>query len=252
MARKTTVRSNRTNGVSGSGKGDGLTHAYRRLRELIVTGRLVPGTRVVEADLADRLDLSRTPVRGALHRLQQEGYLVVGSGGPRQSRLAVAPLTKEDASELYWLIAHVEGLAAQLAAGLEAKVRSKLVSELERLNNALATRTKETQGNPRRIFDSEIIDLDIKFHGRIVEASAGPRLWALHNAIRPQTERYWRCYASEILGELGLSVAEHERVIRGISRGDRHAAEEAMRTNWVNAGARLCRVIDAHGERGSW
>ena len=62
--------------------------AYRKLRELIVHGRLGPGTRVVEADIARRLEISRTPVRSALHRLQQEGY-VVAYRSSRQARMGL-------------------------------------------------------------------------------------------------------------------------------------------------------------------
>ncbi len=49
---------------------------YEQLRHLIVHGHLAPGSRIVESDVAGRLGVSRTPVRGALQRLQQEGYIV--------------------------------------------------------------------------------------------------------------------------------------------------------------------------------
>ena len=72
---------------------------YERLRELIIDGRLAPGARIVETDVAARLGVSRTPVRGALQRLQQEGF-VVDSPTLQQTRPTVAPLTSEDAREL--------------------------------------------------------------------------------------------------------------------------------------------------------
>src|SRR6478672_9936126 len=88
---------------------------YERLRELIVDGRLAPGTRIVETEVAERLGVSRTPVRGALQRLQQEGY-VVDSPTLQQTRPTVAPLTSEDAHELFLLVGALEGLAASRAA----------------------------------------------------------------------------------------------------------------------------------------
>ena len=51
------------------------TQAYEHLRELIVLGRLAPGSRLIETEIADRLGLSRTPIRSALQRLMQEGYI---------------------------------------------------------------------------------------------------------------------------------------------------------------------------------
>ena len=65
---------------------------YEQLRDLIVHGHLAPGSRIVESDVAGRLGVSRTPVRGALQRLQQEGYIVDPSGG-RLARPTVSPLT---------------------------------------------------------------------------------------------------------------------------------------------------------------
>jgi DNA-binding GntR family transcriptional regulator len=220
--------------------------AYRHLRELIVHGRLAPGTRLVEADLARRLGVSRTPVRSALHRLQQEGY-VLASNHLRQSRLTVAPLTKEDARELYWIVGHIEGLAARLAATQPPAVRARLIASLRGLNNQLARLAQAGRNQPATIFE-----VDMNFHRRLVEASAGPRLLALHDAIKPQTERYWRLYASAIIEELGQSVGEHERILEALERGDADAAELAVRTNWSNGAERLCHVIDGLGERGSW
>ena len=96
-------------------RGDRVTLAYQKLRELIVLGRLAPGTRIIETTVAARLGVSRTPVRAALQRLQQEGYVVVTSPG-QQSRMSVAPLTQEDAIELFGMVSAVEGLAANGAA----------------------------------------------------------------------------------------------------------------------------------------
>lgn len=220
--------------------------AYRKLRELIVHGRLAPGTRVVEAEVARRLAISRTPVRSALHRLEQEGY-VAAYRRSRQARLAVTPLTKEDAAELYWIIGHLEGLAGRLLAQLDEKSRARVAERLGAINAELAELAGMTRANPSRIFE-----LDMGFHRTLVESAAGPRLVAIHEAIRPQTERYWRLYASAILDQLGESVQEHTRIIAGIERGDAEAVEQAVRNNWRQGAERLGRVIESLGERGSW
>src|SRR5678809_266639 len=90
---------------------------YERLRALIIDGRLAPGTRIVETEVAARLGVSRTPVRGALQRLQQEGF-IVDSPTLQQTRPTVAPLTSEDARELFLLVGALEGLAAHRAASV--------------------------------------------------------------------------------------------------------------------------------------
>ncbi|MGH9453215.1 MAG: GntR family transcriptional regulator [Terriglobia bacterium] len=220
---------------------------FHQIRELIVHGKLAPGGRIVEADLADRLGVSRTPIRSALHRLQQEGYILVGPGSESKAKLSVAPLTREDSQELYSIVGRLEGLAALATASLEAQTRAVVVQKLVDLNEQLRELAMAGHGDPNTIFD-----LDMGFHQAIIEAGAGARLRSLHAAIKPQTERYWRLYASSILDQLGLSVGEHVLIIENLSNGSAEAAERAVQMNWQNGAERLSRVIATMGERGSW
>lgn len=227
-------------------RGDRVTLAYRRLRELIVTGKLAPGSRIIETSIAGRLGVSRTPVRAALQRLQQEGYVVVASPG-QQSRMAVAPLTQEDAMELFGMVSAVEGLAAHGAALRPASERQSVVPELRQLNSDLL---QESHANGRDV--NRVFTLDEGLHRRVVELGAGPRLLALHDSFKPQSERYGRIYSSALIDEMPTSVQEHEDIIRAIEEGDSAAAEAAMRRNWTNASQRLASVITELGERGTW
>src|ERR1700691_218351 len=116
--------------------GNSLRKAFHEIRELIVHGRLSPGSWIVEGDLARHLAMSRTPVRGALAWLQREGY-VIEHKNTRKSRLVVAPLTKEDAGELYSIIGHVEGLAGRQTAALPKVRRMEIAGRLKGFNNQL-------------------------------------------------------------------------------------------------------------------
>ena len=231
---------------------DGNRHAtrptmvYRKLRDLIVKGQLAPGTRLVETDVATRLSVSRTPVRGALQRLQQEGY-ILDSPALQQSRPVVAPLTREDARELFGIVAEVEGLAARHAAELPNGKRATLAARLQRINDDFKKAATAKQPSHNRLWE-----LDERFHRAYVEAGAGPRLLALHDAIKPQAERYERIYVSLLVSEIVVSVTEHNIIIRAIKNGDKEAAQSAVQTNWRNAAERLGRVIDTLGERGRW
>lgn len=238
--------SGKTTGRAKAVHGNSLRKAFHEIRELIVHGRLSPGSWIVEADLARHLSMSRTPVRSALHLLQREGYVIEHTNA-RKSRMVVAPLTKEDAGELYPIIGHVEGLAGRRTASLAKSRRSEIAAQLrgfnEQLRDILAGKTSRTAG---------IFDIDHSFHRTIIETGAGPRLTTLHKSIEPQAERYWRLYASSILHDLHLSVAEHEEIIAAIAAGDPDRTERALQVNWENGCARLARVIDIFGERGSW
>jgi DNA-binding GntR family transcriptional regulator len=241
------VRSRAAGPEEGPVREDRITQAYEKLRELIVWGRLAPGTRIVESDIAGRLEISRTPVRSALQRLQQEGYIVAAADGGKHTRLAVAPLTIQDARELFSIVAEVEGLAARRAAELDERARTMLARTLRRLNGELLSAAGAARPDTNRIFD-----LDVAFHRSYAEAAAGPRLQALYNAVKPQVERYNRLYTTALVGEIQTSVAEHEEIVRCIAGGDPDGAAAAAGTNFRNAAERLREVIISLGERGSW
>ncbi len=238
-------RSN-VNETFSSARGDRVNRAYEKLRELIVWGKLAPGTRIVEIEIADRLRISRTPVRSALHRLQQEGYILASDGG-KQSRLSVAPLTREDARELFGIVGLVEGLAARWAAEWEPALRERLAGELRQLNADLLRAARDARPDHQLIFD-----LDTTFHRRYVEAGAGPRLLSLHDAVKPQAERYVRLYVSALVDEIGTSVEEHAEIIGAIAAGEPELSQRMVEKNWRNAAERFAQVIDSLGERGSW
>ena len=233
-------------GNGAGGRGESVNRAYDQLRELIVHGRLAPGSRIIESDIADRLGLSRTPARSALHRLRQEGY-VVALERTTKRRLAVSPLTQSDAMELFQIVGQLEGLAARATAERPAAERAEIVSRLRALNADLATAGRATPADPRRLFD-----LDTAFHRTYVESGAGPRLLSLHDAIKPQAERYARLYVTSLVSEIVTSVSEHEVIERCIESAEPDAAQQAVENNWRNAARRLSRVIGAQGERGSW
>jgi DNA-binding GntR family transcriptional regulator len=231
--------------AAGKDAPDNVTRVYTELRSLIISGQLPPGARIAERAVVARMGLSRTPIRSALHRLQQEG-LVASVGRAGDQRLIVTPLTRGDGREVFLIVGHLEGLAASEAASLPTEQRKQLVARLREVNRALGVAAK-AKASPARLFD-----LDLQFHATYVEGVAGPRVVALHRAIKPQSERYARLYVNVLLDELPTSVKEHETIASAIAKGDRRAAQHAVETNWQNAAVRLSNVIAEHGERGSW
>lgn len=227
-------------------RGDRVAHAYDQLKELIVWGKLAPGSRIIETDIAERLGVSRTPVRSALQRLLQEGF-IVGVVNGTQAKLSVAPLTLDDARELFAITSEVEGLAARWAAELPDQDRLPVVRQLRAINDGLGCRVDRGDPDPHEVFDT-----DRAFHQCFFEAGAGPRLRSLHKAVKPQAERYVRLYISSLIDQIHTSVEEHDAVVAAIEAGDALAAKEAVLTNWRNAGERLTQVIEKLGERGIW
>ena len=242
------VTKSKSSSGSGGAKrehGTSVLTALHQVRELIVQGKLSPGTWIVEGELAKRLRLSRTPARAALQWLQQEGYIRVHRTA-NKSRMIVSPLTKEDANELYAIIGRLEGLAGRVTAALPKAERAAIARKLKAINQRLA----EIKDNPSE--QGQIFDVDREFHRVVVESGSGPRLLNLHKMIEPQVERYWRLYASSILGNLQYSIDEHNAIIVALVAGDADMMERSLQINWEKGRERLGKVIDIFGERGSW
>jgi DNA-binding GntR family transcriptional regulator len=161
--------------------------------------------------------------------------------------MIVAPLTKEDANELYLIIGRLEGIAGRGVAQMPPAQREDLAHQLRDLNGKLLDISEGRGGHAGGIFD-----LDREFHRLIVKAGAGSRLATLHRAIEPQAERYWRLYASSIIDNLHASLQEHKAIIDHVVRGDANGLERALQVNWEMGAERLGHVIDIFGERGSW
>lgn len=86
--------------------------AYEQIRQAIVEGQYAPGQRLIEQRIAEELQLSRTPVREALHRLEAEGLV---QSEPNRGAV-VRALSVDDIADIYGLRARLEGYAAELAA----------------------------------------------------------------------------------------------------------------------------------------
>ena len=225
---------------------DRASQAYRRLRELIVHGRLAPGARIIETEIAGKLGISRTPVRAALQRLQQEGYILADDSASR-ARPIVAPLTREDADDLFEIVGGIESLGARRSAEMDAPDRERLVTLLQELNDGMLRLGQSDRPDRNRVFE-----LDTDFHHEYMHANAGPRLRALHDAVKPQAERYIRLHIHVLVNEIRTSVSEHQEIVDAIREGTPGRAARAVWVNWKNAALRLGEVIEEVGERGSW
>jgi DNA-binding GntR family transcriptional regulator len=213
------------------------TDAYRRIRALIVRGRLAPDTRVSEAELAARFGISRTPARHAIHRLLAEGLLAAAGGGARP-RVAVPPVSAADAEELYQAAGALEGVAARRVGALAAGARRALAAEMARRERAFREASRQRP-----------IDFDLLFerhnavHDALLDACAGPATRALLDALRPRLDRYEWMYAPLLGPDHAETFREHDAIVRAVRKGDAAACERAVRANWFSGGARLARAL---------
>jgi len=203
------------------------------MRALIVTGRVAPGTRLVETELARRLAVSRTPVREAIRRLAHEGLArVVGRGAKTQ--IAVAPATVADLIDLFSIIGALEGLAGRGAERLSKTERRELAAELAELNSTFDSLARARPRDYDRFFAAHDA-----FHARFVERCATERLRQLIDAVRPQVKRYELLYATAVGRDFSESLREHQAIISAFRSGTAGNVENAIRINWSNSARRL-------------
>ena len=241
--RLTTIEPTETPGhTAGTSR---LDESYEALRELIVSGEFPPGSRIIEASIAERLNVSRRTVQAALTRLQREG-LIQRPGGQRSPYL-VAWLTIRGYREVVDITLAVECLAARRAAELGEEQRLRLSEELQTINDELLRASTESPPNIKRIEE-----LDWEFHSHLARAVLGSRLMAIYIAQRPSIELYGRNYCSQLSGTKPTSASEHLALVEAIERGAGDAADLAMRNNWNNAYERYAKAIKDSGEQGAW
>jgi DNA-binding GntR family transcriptional regulator len=186
------------------------------LKRLIISGELQPGDRVLEADLAERLGVSRGPVREAFHQLEQEGLLV---SSPHRGTF-VATLPEDEIEEIYFLRAHLEGYAAKRVA---AERRDEALPLLESLVQQM--RSAAAAGDLPRL-----ADLDLQFHETMLRLSGYEhllRLWrSMDGLIRART--YVAIGEPSRASLVEYTPTSHLPIVEAIRSGDPARAEQSV------------------------
>lgn len=193
---------------------------YRTIKDWIVELQLAPDEVLRDHDLAARLGVSRTPVREALRRLEDEGLVVTSF----HKWTKVAPSDQAEAQQLYPVVAALEAMAVELAA---AHLSTADLGQLDALNQALAAAIR--QGDV-----VQAAELDAQFHALIVDKSANAEIEKLMASLRPRIKRLELAHFGNVL-IASQSVAEHKAIVAALKRGDVRAAADAMKQNWLPA-----------------
>ena len=178
------------------------------LRELVVTGELAPGTRLVEDRLAETLGVSRNPVREALQALAGEGFVELS---PRRGAV-VASVTRQQAEDLFDVRASLESLAARLAA------RRAGEHGVQRLRDVLAQARDATEAGEL----DTVAALNSDFHSAVVELGGNDYLALL---VRPMARRVQWVFRASAAQRGPHSWKEHEGMVAAIASGDEDLAE---------------------------
>jgi DNA-binding GntR family transcriptional regulator len=198
------------------------------LRDAIRKGILEPGERLMEVQLADELGISRTPVREAIRKLEQEGYVIMM---PRRGTY-VSDISTNDVKEIFEIRSALESLATGLAA------RRIEQDELETLQNLLV----EIEGYIAKNDIEKIVETDIKFHGLLYKVSRNERLVNIISNLKEQLARF-RTLSMSYPGRLQETLEEHSEMVEAIANGDVSAARDAAEHHMERAEKTLLKAI---------
>ena len=189
---------------------------YEFLREGILNCEIAAGERLVETDLAEKIGVSRTPVREALHALEREGLV---EAIPRVG-YAVRPISEEEVSELCEIRLALEGLALRWAF---EKDPAKLTEELKK--NISLCRQRIDTGDIKAF-----VELDAQFHAWISRVAGSRKLLELTESIRRAMLRYRlkSIYRKETVER---ALSGHETIVKAIEAGNLPAVQQALRTH---------------------
>jgi DNA-binding GntR family transcriptional regulator len=205
---------------------------YETLHAQIVAGELSPGERLVEEELAEQLGQSRGTIRTALLRLEHDGLVI----RERNRGARVRRVSAEEAVEILEARTALESLAAGYAAlrrtDAEVKRLRKITAEMEKLHGA-----------------GELLAMSERnaaLHRLILEISRHAVAQEICGRLNSQVVRFqFRTVLAP--GRPPKSLAEHAAIVEAIARGDRKAAESAMRRHLTHVAQTLVAV--ASGER---
>ncbi|MBD5514563.1 MAG: GntR family transcriptional regulator [Lachnospiraceae bacterium] len=207
---------------------------FNTLRKAILTGELKPGERLLEIHLANRLGVSRTPIREAIRKLELEGLVIMI---PRRGA-EVAQITEKSLKEVLEVRRALDALCAELACDritTEEEERLKQAcDEFER-----ATETKDA---------TTIAAADVALHDIIVQATGNSRLIQLINNLSEQMYRYRFEYIKDENRHDNL-IDEHRMIYESIIRRDKEKAAAAAKLHIDNQERFVIRQIYLEQER---
>ena len=211
------------------------SRAAQLIREAILDGELVAGERLKEDELATRLDVSRTPVREALRRLEVEGLVV---HEPKRGA-AVRAYSAAELDDMYRLRALLEGYAARRAA---ERVTPELIEELR----ASCRRFKRLTER-RRVSTRDLARENMVFHERILQAADDPRLADMARSVI-HVPLVYRAYVWFTPEQKRESAAYHERVVAALADGAANRAAQLMELHVYTAGRSLIGALEEEAD----
>lgn len=207
--------------------------AYSRLKEEIRSNRMAPGYQAPEPEIADHLNMSRTPVREALIRLEAEGLVeLIPRRGAR-----ILPISPQDMTDIYELLTALEPEAAAKLA--QRRLKPDEIALLEeptsRMEEALERKDLEAWANA-----------DDDFHTQLLQLHGNARLTGFVQSLLDQAHRA-RMITLKMRKLPVASTKEHRAIMDSLSRGDAIGTRNLFRRHRERASEELVALLNEYG-----
>lgn len=202
--------------------------AYEKIRVWIIDGTLRPGEVLRDQEIAQLLGVSRTPIREALRRLEDEGFVETALN--RWTR--VAPLDLRKAMEIYGVLEALEVFALE-----NARLTPQDLENLAATNEAMR-RSIERKGA------ASALQADEAFHGVWMARAQNSELWVLVAQLKTKLRRVELAYWDRA-AQTEQSVREHAAILKALRKGARREAITALKQNWEGSMRRLRTVAES-------
>ncbi len=185
------------------------------IRDAIIKGILRPEERVAEAEMANKFNISRTPIREAIRQLETEGFIKVQA----HRGAYVAPITEKDIREFYEIKSLLEGYAARLAC---SRMGEEDIKKLEEINNKLEEAHKKNEW--RLAFK-----LHNEFHDKFLRNCGNEKLYQILHALTQQFQRFR--IALTMSGKIEGSIAQHKEIVNAFRKRNAEGIEKLVQEN---------------------
>ena len=192
---------------------------FNTLRTSILTGELKPGERLMEIHLADKLGVSRTPIREAIRKLELEGLVTMI---PRRGA-EVAQITEKNLRDVLEVRRALDALAVELAC---ERITEDELAELKKACENFELETKRGNAN-------QVAQADVELHDIILKASGNERLMQMISKLSQQMYRYRLEYIKDE-DKRHILLVEHDQILKALSLRHVHEAKIAIREHIDN------------------
>ncbi|WP_168119007.1 GntR family transcriptional regulator [Paenibacillus sp. HB172176] len=203
--------------------------ALSQIQRWIIDGTLQPGEKLIDAELAESLGVSRTPIREAFQLLEVQGLVSTHPG----KETKVKEIEKDDIFKMYSTMGALQALAAEVTARV---IVPEQIEQLRAINLTFARAITSGQAY-------QAMEVDEQFHNLIVELSDNPYVASFSASLQIHIRRFKYVFLKQPITATQASVDEHDSIIAAFEKNDSDSAQAMMKQNFIRPMMELQQIL---------